>query len=177
MTTDNISRSKRWYLMQLRLRHDLTPAEQHELDMADAAYGLRWWMGVVERRWFENADAVAAFREVRGFWPVRSSSSAEEARLGKWLGWCRMSDRGKGSGRKWDHNRRDYLDEAAPGWRGDDDARWRSGADAFVSFVADAGRWPSLHATTAGERRTAIWLDKCRQGDRWNHRLLETWPC
>ena len=147
-----IDPSKLKYLRALRLRSDLTAAETHELDMADAAYGERWWMRTSDRRWLANVDELAAIRRT-GRWPTRSD------RIGAWFNNLRY----------WAHNpdspqavsltseRRRYLDEIAPGW--DFKAQdWDDVCDAASLFINENRRLPKLKSPDPNENRLGQWL-------------------
>ena len=149
-----IDPSKRRYLIALRKRDDLTPAERHELEMADAAYGERWWMTSDDMRWHVNADALSAFYAEYKRWPSTRSNDTEERRLGYWLKVCRGSAAGVGKG-AWSTEREQYLNANAPKWRSED--QWRAAANALGDFHRANNRWPSQQAKESEERKLGAW--------------------
>ena len=112
-----IDPSKHRYLRALRGRGNLTAAETHELEMADAAYGPDWWMIDKERRWREHASAVGAFLTENGRWPSTGGTDHAERKLGTWLAACRNAAKQGVTTMTWTADRSKYLDKLAPGWR------------------------------------------------------------
>ena len=160
-----IDPSKRRYLITLRNSGELTPAEQHELEMADAAYGERWWMSVSEVQWFANADETARFHLAHQRWPSSSAEDSVERKLGGWLSNQRGGERTGSNG--WTIERGAYLDEAAPGWRGEDPQKqWESIADSVGRFNHEHHRWPSQTGHEPTERRLGKWLSNQRSNER-----------
>lgn len=156
-----VDKSKLRYLRSLRDRNNLTPPEMHELAMADAAYGPRWWLNANDTAWLVTADRVAAFRARHDRWPSGRSADAEERAMFRWLSKSRVAAAGGGH-IAWGPEREQHLDDALPGWRGGDDAAWRAVADQLVDFRQQHRRWPEQRATSTNELRLARWLLKTR---------------
>jgi hypothetical protein len=152
--------SKRRYLLALRDRTDLAPAEQHELDMAAAVHGDGWWLSRQDLTWQEFARAVGEFRQTAGRWPTGVAEDAAERRLGLWLESTRYRSRRGTLG--WTKARGEYLDEVAPGWRGDDDPKWRAIADQVAAFRRSAGVFPRGRTEDSAELRLGQWLNATR---------------
>lgn len=125
------------------------------------AVGLEWRGDPRERSWLDTVDAIAAWREEHGGWPRRVSSSAEEARLYRWLTNRRREARGLGSGAaKFARDgRADLLDDRLPGWDSEtNDARWESQAAACGRFF-DVNGWVPRNGGRDGEESAlARWL-------------------
>lgn len=172
MTAVAIDAGKLRYLRALRQRDDHTPAEAHEVAMADAAYGDGWWLPYRERAWRASARTVGLFRTRTGRWPSARADDPEERTLSTWLQNCRTSA-GGGKGHVWTADREAFIDKVAPGWRGvrntlrgQSEAWWQANAEATGDFSTANGRWPSPKATDQPERRLGLWLANQRTAAR-----------
>lgn len=157
-----IDRSKRRYLLAPRDRDNLTPSEQHELRMADAAYGHQWWMSPWDQRWVTNASAVAAFHSETGRWPRSRSADAGEQKLGTWLAANRNAAKQGTITMAWNADREQHLNAVAPGWQDNYESAWQKHAQAVADFHRTHGRWPSSGAKSTDEKVISRWLANIR---------------
>lgn len=101
-----------------------------------------------EERWRTRCRELGAFRELHARWPNGNSRKISEKTLGLWLGTQRTASR-KGT---LSSERREYLDDVAPGWLTHDrDHVWRGKVHELADFVTREGRWPRAKAALANE--------------------------
>jgi hypothetical protein len=152
--------SKRRYLLTLRGRDDLSPAEQHELDMAESVHGLNWWMNAVEASWFEKAEQLGEFFRTHGEWPRQTGSEPSERALAAWHQVLRVPSP---QAAPLTAEKVAHLDRVVPGWRQDNhDITWFRRADELCEFHREHGRLPSQTVGSREERILGTWAQKSR---------------
>ena len=152
-----IDQSKLKYLRALRQRSGLTANEEHELRMAEDAYGERWWMFKPERRWSDSADRLGSFVSAKGRWPVVRTDDKNESHLASWLQNARHSARYGVKG--WTAARGRYLDTVVPGWMApSDQERWDANLAAVIAFHTERDLLPKASASDTEEAALGKWL-------------------
>lgn len=113
-----------------------------------------------ERRWNDNVEALVSFVAAHHRFPNQADKVQESRRLGAWL-----SNNRHASGRVSPQHRAD-LDRRVPGWDMSAEDKWGARLELAVTYFAQHGRLPSIHADDRAVAASGRWVGiQRRAGD------------
>ncbi|WP_146185012.1 helicase associated domain-containing protein [Agromyces badenianii] len=145
-----------WLHAQRRLHRagELDPLRGVWLDL-----NLPGWHDPTAESWYANAENCALLVADTERFPSASADDAAERRLAIWL----RTQRAAAKGDRLGYDRRQWLDEAIPGWNRSHESAWYGAAEQLVAFRQSAQRMPRTRsAADPAERRLGVWLARQR---------------
>ncbi len=152
-----------------------TWTQQHKMLLDTQLPGWDELHTLAER--FEANVAHAAAQVARlGRIPRGRAGDVDERRAGVFLGHCRRAIRGQGHmAGAWTPQRKALLDRHVPGWDDPRGSAFEANVAHAAAQVARLGRIPRGQAGDVDERKSGVFLDRCRSSARGKGNSAGAW--